>query len=116
MIKKKTSKKKRKNVSSGFLSQNDKPTQNALTMYFVYLTNLPENWDIQKMNDNAVLAVRNYFGWKLSSGFDVMIKWGIKLASAKSTTSNGRYLAMSKAFFDAQGMIGKDYVLTTQSV
>ena len=58
----------KRNVSSGFLSQKDRPTQNALMMYFVYLTNLPEGWDIMEINNNAVAEVRKYFNWKFTHG------------------------------------------------
>lgn len=105
----------KKNVAKGFLSQRNKPTQNALMMFFIYLTYLPEDWDEKVIYEPAVNEVRRYFNWDFDSGFDVMIKWGISVACAKSGTSKGRYVAMSKAYHDARGMIGKGYVYTDKT-
>jgi hypothetical protein len=99
-------------LPKGFLSRKGNPTQNSLMMFFVYLSFLPAGWDHSKINDTSVDMVRKYFGWTKDCGFDVMIKWGISVACAKSKTSNKRYVAMSKAYHDARGMIGKGYFLT----
>lgn len=102
----------KKNVRKGFLSQRNFPTQNALMMFFIYLSCLPKGWDENVINEDAVNEVRRYFGWDFDTGFDVMIIWGIKVSCAKSNTSKGRYVAMSKSYHDAKGMIGKGYVYT----
>ena len=99
-------------LPKGFLSIKGNPTQNALTMYQVYLSNLPSGWDHTVINTESVIKVREYFGWRLDCGFDVMIKWGILVSCAKSKTSNKRYVAMSKAYHDARGLIGKGYILS----
>lgn len=99
-------------VKKGFLSQRNHPTQNALDMFFVYLSTLPLGWDETVVNENSVKEVRRYFDWDFETGFDVMIKWGISISCAKSGTSKGRYVAMSKAYHDAKGMIGKGYIYT----
>lgn len=103
-------------LPKGFLSVNGNPTQNSLIMFFVYLTFLPKDWNIQKIHKGAVEKVREYFGWTEESGFDVMIKWGVSVNCARSKTSKKRYIAMSKSFHDARGMIGKGYVLTNVQI
>jgi len=97
-------------VRKGFLSQNGRPTQNSLMMFFVYLKNVPCGWDMSQLHEGAIQKVREYFG--TDYGFSVMIKWGISLPCSKSRTSDGRYHAMSLAYHDAKGMIGKGYVLS----
>ena len=104
--------KKKDCLPKGFLSVKGNPTQNALDMYFIYLWNLPQGWDHKILHKESVVKVREFFGWRLDCGFDVMIKWGISVACAKSQTSNKRYVAMSKAYHDSRGLIGKGYVLT----
>lgn len=106
----------KKTVKKGFLSQKCKPTQNALMMFFVYLTYLPDKWNEKEICESAVNEVRRFFGWDFDNGFDVMIRWGISIDCAKSGTSKGRYIAMSKAYHDAKGMIGKGYVYTDKRV
>ena len=101
-------------IPKGFLSSNDRPTQKAIEMFFVYLSNLPKGWDTKKINRESVEEVRNYFG--VDYGFEAMIAWGITIGCAKSNTSKGRYEAMSVAFTIAQGMIGQGVVLTTKSL
>jgi hypothetical protein len=101
-------------VPKGFLSSNDKPTQKAIEMFFVYLSNLPKGWDTKKINRESIEEVRNYFG--VDYGFEAMLTWGITIGCAKSNTSKGRYEAMSVAFTIAQGMIGQGVVLTTKSL
>ena len=94
----------KRHLPKGFLSTRNEPTQNAVNMFFVYLTVLPKGWSIKKLNIQAVQAVRNYFG--VSYGFDVMIMWGILHGCGISKTSSGRHSAMSKAYIIAQQMIG----------
>lgn len=104
--------KKKDCLPKGFLSVKGNPTQNAIQMFFIYLSHLPQGWDHLVINDDCVNVVRKSFGWNKECGFMLMIKWGISVACAKSRTSNKRYVAMSKAYHDARGMIGKGYVLT----
>lgn len=108
--------KKNEIVTKGFLSQRNHPTQNSLMMFFVYLSSLPEGWKENEINTHGVNEVRKYFGWDFQTGFDVMIKWGISVSCAKSSTSKGRYVAMSKAYHDAKGMIGKGYIYTDKKL
>ena len=105
---------KKKIVTKGFLSQRDDPTEFAILMFFVYLKSLPEDWDHLKRYEPGFVAVRDYFrkyfGWNESTGFDMMIMWGIRVSSAKSKTSKGRYVAMSKAYIIALGMVGQGVI------
>jgi hypothetical protein len=94
----------KKHLPKGFLSTRNEPTQNAIIMFFVYLTVLPKGWNIKRLNMKAVQAVRKHFGF--SYGFDVMIIWGILHVCGVSKTSSGRHSAMSKAYIFAQQMIG----------
>jgi len=107
---------KKVTVPKGFLSQRNSPTQNALNMFFVYLSCLPKGWDINVIHDDSINEVRRYFDWDFETGFEAMIIWGIKVSCAKSGTSKGRYVAMSKAYHDAKGMIGKGYVYTPMRI
>ena len=108
--------KKKMIVRKGFFTRKSKPTQNALMMYFVYLKNVPEGWNMCKINNIALEAVKAYFGWPYKTGFDVMIKWGIDLHCGYSRSSDGRHLAMSLAYHDALGMIGKGYHFSTEPI
>lgn len=101
-------------VPKGFLSSNDQPTQKAVEMFFVYLSNLPTGWDIKKLNKECVQNVREYFG--VDYGFEAMINWGLNVGCAKSITSKGRYEAMSTAFTIALGMVGQGVVLTKKKI
>ena len=103
---------KKKTIAKGFLSQRGNPTQNALNMFHLYLSSLPAGWDQHKLHKESIDKVKEYFKWTEETGFDVMIKWGINVSSARSKTSNKRYVAMSKAYHDAKGLIGKGYVWT----
>lgn len=102
---------KKDRLPKGFLTVKGNPTENALVAYLVYLKNLPKDWDVLKINMDSIKKVREYF--KVDYGFDVMIYWGIQVACAKSMTSSGRYVAMSKSYHDALGKIGQGYVLST---
>lgn len=104
----------KKMIPKGFLSSNDRPTQKAIEMFFVYLSNLPENWDLKKINKEAVSCVQSFYG--VDYGFGVMIQWGISIGCAKSTTSKGRYKAMSIAFTIALGMLGQGVILTDKII
>jgi len=101
-------------VPKGFLSSSNQPTQKAVEMFFVYLSNLPEGWVIKKLNKDSVEKVRDYFG--VDYGFSTMIMWGIKIECAKSNSSKDTYEAMSTAFTIARGMIGQKVKLTTKKI
>ena len=107
--------KSEKMLPKGFLSRNSKPTHNALMMFFIYLKHRPKDWNEKKgRNKFAVQKVREYFG--VDYGFECMITWGINFGCKNSVTSDGRYKAMSLAYHDALGMIGQDYIFTSQKV
>jgi hypothetical protein len=102
-------------LPKGFLSKKGKPTQNALMMYFVYLSNRTQNWNEKKGRCKfAVQKVREYFG--TDYGFECMITWGINFGCKNSETSDGRHHAMSLAYHDALGMIGQGYVYTDKKI
>jgi len=101
-------------LPKGFLSSKNKPTQKSIEMFFVYLNNLPKNWDIKKLNKYSVKQVQKYFG--VDYGFELMITWGININCAKSSTSKGRYQSMSTALTIAQGMLGQGVVLTDKRI
>ena len=100
--------------SKGFFSQKGKPTQNAVMMFFVYLTFTPKDWvhGQGKLYEPALQMVRNHFGKQC--GCKCMLTWGTQYGCRKSKTSDGRYHAMSLAFHDAKGMIGQGYIYTTK--
>ena len=104
----------KKMLPKGFLSSKNQPTQKSIEMFFVYLSNLPKNWDLKKLNKQSVNHVRNYFG--VDYGFELMILWGININVAKSSTSKGRYKSMSTAFTIAQGMLGQGVILTDKRI
>lgn len=108
--------KKKDCLPKGFLSVKGNPTQNSINMFFIYLSHLPQGWDHLVINQESIDKVKECFGWNKPCGFSVMIKWGISVACAKSKTSNKRYVAMSKAYHDARGMIGKGYVFTNVKI
>jgi len=95
---------KRKHLPKGFLSQKGEPTNHAVTMYQVYLQNLPKGWNLKKLHQESVQRVRDYFG--VTHGFDVMINWGLLHGCCKSKTSSGRHNSMSKALTLAQTLMG----------
>lgn len=101
-------------IPKGFLSSSNQPTHRAVEMFFVYLSNLPEGWDIRKLNKSSLEEVRNYFG--VDYGFGAMIIWGMKIECAKSNSSKDTYEAMSTAFTIARGMIGQKVKLTTKKI
>jgi hypothetical protein len=104
----------KKMLPKGFLSSKNQPTQKSIEMFFVYLSTLPQNWDLKKLNKKSVKEVRNYFG--VDYGFDMMITWGININCAKSSTSKGRYKSMSTAFTIALGMVGQGVILTDKRI
>lgn len=83
-------------VTKGFLSTGENPTQQAVTMYSVYLTNLPEGWDEKVMYKPSVEKVREHFG--INYGFENMIRWGIQFECSHSKTSSGRHISMNTAY------------------
>ena len=97
-------------IKKGFLTQDGRPTQNSLIMFFVYLKHLPPDWNIMELHNGSIKKVREYFG--TDYGFSIMIKWGIDIGCSKSRSSDKRHLAMSLAYHDAKGMVGQGYVFT----
>jgi hypothetical protein len=101
-------------LPKGFLSSGNQPTQRAVEMFFVYLSTLPDGWDIKKINKSSLEILRDYFN--VDYGFSAMIMWGIKIGCAKSNSSKDTYEAMSTAFIIAKGMIGQKVKLTTKKI
>lgn len=101
----------KKMLPKGFLTQRGMSTQNALIMYFVYLSNSPQGWNHEKsISQSGLEKVRQYFG--TDYGFECMIRWGILYGCSNSETSDGRHFALSKAYHDAKGLVGKGYIFT----
>lgn len=102
----------KKTFPKGFWSKKGKPTQNALNMFFVYLKYRPDDWNEKKgRHKESVKKVREFFG--VDYGIECMLTWGIMFACKNSETSDERYHAMSLAHHDANGLIGKGYLLST---
>ena len=102
-----------KNISfpKGYWSKKGKPTQNALIMFFVYLTHRPKDWNESKgRHKPSFQKVREFFG--VDYGILCMLSWGICFGCKNSETSDERYQAMALAYHDALGMIGQNYVLS----
>ena len=91
---------KKSYVTKGFLSSKDRPSQNAVTMYSVYLSNLPTDWDEKIVHIPSVDKVREHFG--VHYGFENMIRWGLSFDCSHSKSSSGRYLSMNKAYLIAK--------------
>ena len=51
---------KKSYVTKGFLSSGENPSQNAVTMYSVYLSNLPDGWDEKVIYKPSVDKVREH--------------------------------------------------------
>jgi|PlaIllAssembly_1097288.scaffolds.fasta_scaffold13628_2 hypothetical protein len=98
-------KNKRKHLPKGFLSRKSIPTFDAVRMYYIYLTSLPEGWKEEILNLDAVKSVQKDFG--VDYGFGVMIKWGIQHSTCKSKTSSGRHVAMSEAYIYAKTLVSQ---------
>jgi hypothetical protein len=100
-----------KSFPKGYWSKKGRPTQNALNMFFVYLTNRPTEWNEKKGRHKAALqTTREYF--EVDYGIECMLTWGINFGCKNSETSDERYQAMALAHHDALGMIGKGYHLS----
>lgn len=87
---------KKSYVTKGFLSSGENPSQNAVTMYSVYLSNLPEGWDENVIYTPSVNKVREHFG--IDYGFENMIRWGLQFDCSHSKTSSGRHISMNRAY------------------
>jgi hypothetical protein len=87
-------------VTKGFLSSNDNPSQNAVTMYSVYLSNLPMDWNEKIVHIPTVDRVREHFG--INYGFENMIRWGLQYECSNSKTSSKRHISMNKAYLMAK--------------
>jgi hypothetical protein len=91
---------KKSYVTKGFLSSGENPSQNAVTMYTIYLSNLPTYWDDKVMYKPSVDKVREFFG--IDYGFENMIRWGLQFDCSHSKTSSGRHISMNKAYLMAK--------------
>jgi hypothetical protein len=91
---------KKSYVTKGFLSTGERPSQNAVTMYSIYLSNLPMGWDDKVMYLPAVDNVREHFG--IDYGFENMIRWGLQFDCSHSKSSSGRHISMNKAYLMAK--------------
>jgi hypothetical protein len=105
---------KKRIVTRGFLSTNDSPTQNAVTMYSIYLSNLPKGWNESVLNEESVKSVRDFFG--VDYGFDRMIKWGMDFSCSRSKTSSKRYISMNKAYNMAKSLLSMGMVITNKKL
>ena len=99
----------------GFWSKKGKPTQKAQDMFFAYLTYRPKDWNEKKgRHKEALQKTREYF--EVDYGIECMLTWGINFGCKDSETSSERHHAMSLAYHDALGMIGKGYVLSVLKI
>jgi hypothetical protein len=98
----------KKSFPKGYWSKKGKPTQNALNMFFVYLSNRPNDWNERKgRHKEALQKTREYF--EVDYGIECMLTWGINFGCKDSETSSERHHAMSLSYHDAKGMIGQGY-------
>ena len=105
---KKEEKTKKSMFPKGFWSKSNKPTQNSLMMFFIYLSHRQDGWNEKKGRcPYGVFKTREYFG--VDYGIECMLTWGISYGCKNSETSDGRYFAMSLAYHDAKGMVGQGY-------
>lgn len=93
---------KKNYVTQTFLSKGDTCSHHAVTMFQVYLNNLPEGWDERKFYKPAVKYVQEHFG--VDYGFGNMIMWGINYDCMKSKTSSKRHTSMNKAYMAAKNL------------
>jgi len=102
----------KKSFPKGYWSRKGRPTQNALNMFFVYLTNRPTDWNEKKgkRHQGSLQKTREYF--EVDYGIECMLTWGVTFGCKNSETSDERYQAMALAHHDALGMIGKGYHLS----
>jgi hypothetical protein len=105
----------KKSFPKGFWSTKGRPTQNSLNMFFVYLSHRPSSWNEKKgRHQDSLQKTREYF--EVDYGIECMLTWGINFGCKDSETSSERHQAMSLAYHDAKGMIGKGYHFTTLRV
>lgn len=88
------------------------PTQYAITAFFVYLTNVVDTE--KKLCPYALKKVREYFN--MDRGFEQYLRAGMQLKYGRHQNSGSVYLAMSKAYMEAKGMIGKGIKLAEMSM
>lgn len=99
----------------GFWSKKNKPTQNSLIMFFVYLSHRQEDWNEKKGRcPIGVQKTREYFG--VDYGIECMLTWGINYNCKNSQTSDGRHYSMSLAYHDSLGMVGQGYKFSNLKV
>ena len=105
---------KKSYVTKGFLSSGENPTQNAVTMYSIYLSNLPEDWDEKVIYPPSVQKVREHFG--INYGFENMIRWGIMFDCSHSKTSSGRHISMNKAYLMSKSILSMGMIITNKKL
>lgn len=86
----------KKRLPLGFLSKGGYPTINAVNMFLTYFENGGRITDT-KVNQEALDAVRRYFGFYEDGSFEMMIYWGLNKNCHKSETSRERNIAMTQA-------------------
>jgi len=101
-------------VTKGFLSSRESPTQQAVTMYSVYLSNLPEDWDEKIIHIPSVDKVRQHFG--ITYGFENMIRWGLQFDCSHSKTSSGRHVSMNRAYLMAKSNLSMGMIITNKKL
>ncbi len=77
MESKEVNKRKKQRLPKGFFVSNGQPTLNAVIMFFLYWTNVPADWNKEKLYMPAVEIIREYFG--VYYGFDVVIVWALNI-------------------------------------
>lgn len=105
---------KKSYVTKGFLSSGQSPTQNSVTMYSVYLSNLPEGWNHKVIYKPSVDMVRRHFG--IEYGFENMIRWGIMFDCSHSKTSSSRHISMNRAYLMALSNISMGMIITDKKL
>jgi hypothetical protein len=101
-------------ITKGFLSSKDKPSQNSVIMYSIYLSNLPMGWDEMEIHTPSVDKVREYFG--IDYGFDNMIRWGLHISKSRSKSSSGRYVSMNKAYLIAKSNLSMGMFISNKKL
>jgi hypothetical protein len=93
---------KKNYITKTFLSKGENCSNESVTMFQVYLNNLPDYWDEGKLYPPAVKKVQEHYG--VDYGFGNMIMWGINFNCKKSKTSSKRHTSMNKAYIVAKNL------------
>lgn len=103
---------KKTRMPYGSLTTQGNPTQHAINAYLVYLTNIVDTE--KKLCPYALQKVRDYFN--MDRGFNNYLRTGMSLTYARHNNNGMVYQAMSKAYMEARGMIGKGVILAEMSL